>query len=154
MLRRRGKQFEFDRERLDGSHIRGRLNLISPAPAIGLNDSRSLTSLALAGCDREGQSGNSQTAQKTEAVPAEVSAVTIEPKTLPVTFEAVGHNEVSREVEVRAPVGSNSAAPFYTESSWVKRGTLLLKIDPRRSRAEEAQGRNRKDSLVPRGRTC
>ena len=57
--------------------------------------------LALGGCDRDGQSGNSET-KKSEAAPAEVNAVTIVAKTLPVTFEAVGQTEGSREVEVRS----------------------------------------------------
>jgi membrane fusion protein, multidrug efflux system len=90
-----------------------------------------LTSSALTGCDREGQSVNSDTARKTEAAPAaEVSAITIEPRTLPVTFEAVGQTEGSREVEVRARVGGILLRRFYTEGSWVKQGTPLFKIDP------------------------
>jgi membrane fusion protein, multidrug efflux system len=90
-----------------------------------------LTSSALTGCHREGQSVNSDTAKKTEAAPAaEVTAVTIEPRTLPVTFEAVGQTEGSREVEVRSRVGGILLRRFYTEGSWVKRGTPLFKIDP------------------------
>jgi membrane fusion protein (multidrug efflux system) len=91
----------------------------------------SLTSLALSGCDREGQSVNSAAGKKTEAAPApEVNAITIAPKTLPVTFEAVGQTEGSREVEVRSRVGGILLRRFYTEGSWVKRGTPLFKIDP------------------------
>jgi membrane fusion protein (multidrug efflux system) len=86
--------------------------------------------LALGGCDRDGQSGNSETAKKFEAAPAEVGAVTIVPKTLPVTFEAVGQTEGSREVEVRSRVGGILLRRLYTEGSWVNRGTLLFKIDP------------------------
>ena len=85
--------------------------------------------LAVGGCDREGESGNSETAKKTEAAPAEVNAVTIVPKTLPVTFEAVGQTEGSREVEVRSRVGGILLRRLYTEGSWVNRGTLLFKID-------------------------
>jgi membrane fusion protein, multidrug efflux system len=91
----------------------------------------SLTSLALGGCDREGQSVNSEAAKKTEAAPVpEVNAITIAPKTLPVTFEAVGQTEGSREVEVRARVGGILLRRFYNEGSWVKQGTALFKIDP------------------------
>jgi membrane fusion protein, multidrug efflux system len=59
-----------------------------------------------------------------------VTAITIEPRTLPVTFEAVGQTEGSREVEVRSRVGGILLRRFYTEGSWVKRGTPLFKIDP------------------------
>jgi membrane fusion protein (multidrug efflux system) len=90
-----------------------------------------LTSSILSGCDREGQSVNSAAAKKTEAAPApEVNAITIAPKTLPVTFEAVGQTEGSREVEVRARVGGILLRRFYNEGSWVKQGTALFKIDP------------------------
>ena len=86
---------------------------------------------AFAGCERPGQGRNSQSAKKAEpAPPAEVSATTVAPQTLPVTFEAVGQTEGSREVEVRARVGGILLRRFYTEGSWVKRGTQLFKIDP------------------------
>ena len=81
------------------------------------------------GCDRQDQTGNSQSVKKAESAPA-VSAITIAPQTLPVTFEAVGQTEGSREVEVRARVGGILLRRFYTEGSWVKRGTQLFKIDP------------------------
>jgi membrane fusion protein (multidrug efflux system) len=90
-----------------------------------------LTSLALSGCDRQGQSGNSETAKTSQAAPAaEVSAITISPKTLSITFEAVGQTEGSREVEVRSRVGGILLRRFYTEGNWVKQGTPLFKIDP------------------------
>ena len=90
-----------------------------------------LTSSALSGCDREGQSLSSDAAKKTEAAPpTEVSAITIAPKTLPVTFEAVGQTDGSREVEVRSRVGGILLRRFYSEGNWVKQGTLLFKIDP------------------------
>ena len=86
--------------------------------------------MAFGGCERQDQRGNSQSAKKAESAPAaEVSATTIAPQTLPVTFEAVGQTEGSREVEVRARVGGILLRRFYTEGSWVKRGTQLFKID-------------------------
>jgi membrane fusion protein, multidrug efflux system len=90
----------------------------------------SLTSVALNGCDRDGQNVKSE-AGKNSQVPsaAEVSVLTVEPKTLPVTFEAVGQTEGSREVEVRSRVGGILLRRFYVEGSWVKQGTLLFKID-------------------------
>ncbi len=90
-----------------------------------------LSSSVLSGCDRESRGVSSDTAGKTEtAPPTEVSAITIAPKTLPVTFEAVGQTEGSREVEVRARVGGILLRRFYNEGSWVKQGTALFKIDP------------------------
>lgn len=89
-----------------------------------------LTFLALSGCSRQGQSGNPKGANQQAASPAEVSAVTISPKTIPVTFEAVGQTEGSREVEVRAQVGGILLRRFYSEGDFVKQGTLLFKIDP------------------------
>ncbi len=91
----------------------------------------SLTSLAVSGCDRDDQNVNSDAGKNSQAAPpAEGSVITIEPKTLPLTFEAVGQTEGSREVEVRARVGGILLRRFYTEGSWVKHGTPLFKIDP------------------------
>jgi hypothetical protein len=56
--------------------------------------------------------------------------VTIEPKTISLTFKAVGQTQGSREVEVRARVGRILLRRFYTEGAFVKQGTLLFKIDP------------------------
>ena len=81
-------------------------------------------------CDRQDRSGNSQSPKKADSAPAaEVSAIPIAPQPLPVTFEALGQTEGSREVEVRA-VSGILLRRFYTEGGWVKRGTPLLKIDP------------------------
>jgi membrane fusion protein, multidrug efflux system len=77
----------------------------------------------------DGQSGNSET-KKSEAASAEVNAGTIVAKTLPVTFEAVGQTEGSREVEVRLGSAVFCCAVFMPTGSWVKQGTLLFKIDP------------------------
>jgi membrane fusion protein (multidrug efflux system) len=86
--------------------------------------------LTLTGCGGEDQKATPGTAKQSPAPAAEVSAITISPKTLPVTFEAVGQTEGSREVEVRSRVGGILLRRFYTEGSWVKQGTLLFKIDP------------------------
>src|ERR1051325_7071902 len=83
---------------------------------------------ALIGCDRKSGSGNPDAKQALRAV--EVTAVTIAPKTIPVTFEAVGQTAGSREVEVRARVGGILLRRFYDEGEFVKQGTLLFKIDP------------------------
>jgi membrane fusion protein, multidrug efflux system len=90
-----------------------------------------ITFVTLSGCDRQSRSGNLETAKKTQAAPpAEVSVVTISPKTLPVKFEAVGQTEGSREVEVRARVVESCCGAIISEGAFVKQGTLLFKIDP------------------------
>jgi membrane fusion protein, multidrug efflux system len=95
-----------------------------------------LTFITLSGCDRQNRSGNLETAKKTQAAaPAEVSVVTIAPKTLPVKFEAIGQTEGSREVEVRARVGGILLRRDYSAGTVVKQGTLLFKIDSAPSQA-------------------
>jgi len=68
----------FDRGRLDASQIRERHPTSSPQLLrLALAILISLTYLALSGCDRGGQSVNSDTANQTEVAPAtEVSAIT------------------------------------------------------------------------------
>jgi membrane fusion protein (multidrug efflux system) len=87
-----------------------------------------MITLAFSGCGRQGQSGNSGNTKQPAA--AEVTVLAIAPQTIPVTFEAVGQTEGSREVEVRARVGGILLRRYYTEGDFVKRGTLLFKIDP------------------------
>ena len=132
MLRRTDKQYQFDGE--DWMQAKSANATPTSSPQLlrlALAILISLASLALSGCDRGGQRVNSDTANQTEVAPAtEVSAITIAPKTLPVTFEAVGQTEGSREVEVRARVGGILLRRFYNEGSWVKQGTALFKIDP------------------------
>jgi membrane fusion protein, multidrug efflux system len=71
----------------------------------------------LSGCDRQSRSENLEIAKKTQtASPAEVSVVTISPKTPPVKFEAVGQTESSREVEVRDRVGGILLQRYYSQA--------------------------------------
>ena len=61
--------------------------------------------------------------------PAEVSAVTVEAKPLPVAFEYVGQTAGSREVEVRARVTGILLKRNFEEGARVKRGQSLFTID-------------------------
>jgi hypothetical protein len=102
-------------------------SLVSPATPIRFYDSR--------WCDRQSRSGNLETAKKTQAAPpAEVSVVTISPKTLPVKFEAFGQTEGSREVEVRARVGGILLRRYYSEGTVVSRARFYSRSIPRRIR--------------------
>jgi len=62
--------------------------------------------------------------------PAEVSVVTIQPKTVPVTFEYVGQTAGSREVEVRARVAGILMKRNFREGGAVRAGQSLFTVDP------------------------
>ena len=62
--------------------------------------------------------------------PAQVSVMTIEPKTLPATFEYTGQTLGSREVEVRARVTGILLKRNFVEGGPVKEGQSLFTIDP------------------------
>ena len=62
--------------------------------------------------------------------PAQVSVITIEPKTLPASFEYTGQTLGSREVEVRARVTGILQARNFVEGGPVTKGQSLFTIDP------------------------
>lgn len=62
--------------------------------------------------------------------PPQVSTVTVQPATLPVTFEYTGQTQGSREVEVRARVTGIILKRNYTEGQPVRAGQSLFTIDP------------------------
>ena len=62
--------------------------------------------------------------------PPEVTAMTVEAKSLPVTFEYVGQTAGSREAEVRARVGGILLKRNFEEGKPVRKGESLYSIDP------------------------
>lgn len=62
--------------------------------------------------------------------PAEVSVVTVQPQSLPATFEYVGQTAGSREVEVRARVNGILLSRNFREGGPVEKGQSLFSIDP------------------------
>ena len=62
--------------------------------------------------------------------PAQVSVITIEPKTLPATFEYTGQTLGSREIEVRARVTGILLSRNFVEGGPVTKGQSLFSIDP------------------------
>lgn len=62
--------------------------------------------------------------------PPQVSVMTVQTQTLPVTFEYTGQTQGSREVEVRARVTGIMLKRNYTEGAAVKAGQSLFTIDP------------------------
>jgi len=63
--------------------------------------------------------------------PAEVTVVTAEPQSLPVSWEYVGQTVGSREVEVRARVTGILLSRNFKEGERVKKGQSLFTIDPK-----------------------
>ena len=59
-----------------------------------------------------------------------VTVVDATPRTLPITLEAVGQTEGSREVEVRARVTGVLQQQLFREGEVVKAGAPLFRIDP------------------------
>ena len=58
-----------------------------------------------------------------------VSAIEVAPREVPVTFEAVGRAEGSREVQVRARVNGILERQLYTEGAPIKAGAPLFRIE-------------------------
>ena len=83
--------------------------------------------LALAAC---GPSGGDHKGGPGGFPPAQVSVVTVEPKSLPAVFEYTGQTLGSREVEVRARVTGILLARNFTEGGTVAKGQSLFTIDP------------------------
>jgi membrane fusion protein (multidrug efflux system) len=78
-----------------------------------------------------------------KAAPAALPVTVIEvaPKPVPVTFEAVGRTEGSREVQVRARVMGILEKQLYTEGDSVEAGTVLFQIERAPFEIELAQAR-------------
>ena len=62
--------------------------------------------------------------------PPQVSVITVEPKTLPASFEYTGQTPGSREVEVRARVTGILLSRNFVEGGPVTKGQSLFTIDP------------------------
>jgi len=70
-----------------------------------------------------------------------VTVVEVAPKSVPVSFEAVGRTEGSREVQVRARVTGILEKQLYTEGDSVEAGTTLFQIERAPFEIELAQAR-------------
>jgi membrane fusion protein (multidrug efflux system) len=70
-----------------------------------------------------------------------VSVIPVEPREVPVSFDAVGRTEGSREVQVRARVAGILEKQLYTEGDSVKAGTVLFQIERAPFEIELAQAR-------------
>ncbi len=63
--------------------------------------------------------------------PAQVTAIAVAPRTLPVSWEYVGQTTGSKDVEVRARVTGILERKLYAEGAAVKAGQPLFTIDPK-----------------------
>jgi membrane fusion protein (multidrug efflux system) len=70
-----------------------------------------------------------------------VSALDVAPRDVPVSFEAVGRTEGSREVQVRARVAGILEKQLFQEGDTVKAGTPLFRIERAPFEIELAQAR-------------
>lgn len=75
--------------------------------------------------------GCGQTPQQTTATkdPVPITAVTVTPSDVPVTFEFVGKTESSRRVEIRSRIEGFLEKQLYKEGSLVSEGQVLFQMD-------------------------
>jgi membrane fusion protein, multidrug efflux system len=88
-----------------------------------------LAAAVLAGCSQGDARQKEAKADGKGAAPLTVAAVEVAPRAVPVTFEAVGRAEGSREVQVRARVSGIIERQLYSEGAAVKAGAPLFRIE-------------------------
>lgn len=90
-----------------------------------------IASVLLAGCGREGGGpAHGGPGGPGGMPPPEVAVMTVQPKTIPATFEYTGQTSGFREVEVRARVAGILLKRNFTEGALVTQGQSLYSIDP------------------------
>jgi membrane fusion protein, multidrug efflux system len=93
-----------------------------------------VVAFALAGCGQQQSHGGGMPAFP----PAEVTTLTVQPASYPVTFEYVGQGIGSKDAEVRARVTGIVEQRLFQEGAWVKAGQPLFQIDPKPYQAQLA----------------
>jgi membrane fusion protein, multidrug efflux system len=81
-----------------------------------------LVALAAAGCSRSN-------AAPPGPPPAQVGVITVEPRTLPLSYEFVGEVQPIKRVEVRSRVDGVIESRPFTEGSLVKAGQVLYRLE-------------------------
>jgi membrane fusion protein (multidrug efflux system) len=84
--------------------------------------SMAVAATLLLGCSK-------QQAPKPAPPPAEVSALTVHAREVPIVFEFVGQTESSQQVEIRARVAGFLEKRVYTEGTSVKPGQVMFLMD-------------------------
>jgi len=98
--------------------------------------------VAVAGCG-QGGAQNKKGPEAKGGAPAAVpvTAIEVAPQSVPVSFEAVGRTEGSRDVQVRARVAGIIERQLYNEGDAVKAGAPLFRIERVPYEIELAQAR-------------
>jgi membrane fusion protein (multidrug efflux system) len=89
-----------------------------------------LSACGPSGGDGKGEKGGAKGGPGGGMPPAQVSVITVEPKSLPANFEYTGQTLGSREVEVRARVIGIIQTRNFTEGGKVTKGESLFTVDP------------------------
>jgi len=95
--------------------------------------SATLSALLLSACGQSPQGGAFQ-----GFPPAQVTTMTVQPKSIPASYEYVGQTTGSKEVEVRARVTGILEKKLFQEGAPVKAGQVLFTIDPKQLAAQTA----------------
>src|SRR5689334_18688219 len=98
-------------------------------------------SLLVAACSQGDAKQGKDPGKAAAAAPVPVGVVETALRQVPVTFEAVGRTEGSREVQVRARVAGILEKQLYTEGDSVKAGAVLFQIERAPFEIEAAQAR-------------
>lgn len=97
---------------------------------IGMTTAALVLAALLAGCGKGDQTAGTPAGGPPGGMPPmPVSAIEVRPQQVPVTIEAIGQAEGSKEVEVRARVSGILTKRLYKEGDSVKAGTPLFTID-------------------------
>ncbi|PYT04707.1 MAG: efflux RND transporter periplasmic adaptor subunit [Acidobacteria bacterium] len=84
-----------------------------------------------------GTRANGNHAPSTPAVP--VAAASVVSKTVPIQIRSIGNVEAASTIQIKAQVGGELLKVHFTEGQFVKKGDMLLTIDPRPSEAAVSQ---------------
>ncbi|RPH65518.1 MAG: efflux RND transporter periplasmic adaptor subunit [Burkholderiales bacterium] len=84
--------------------------------------------LLVSGCDR-GASGPAPGAAPAAPPPLPVTVIEMQPRSVPITLEAVARTEGSREVEVRARVSGILERQLFREGEPIRAGAPMYRID-------------------------
>ncbi len=95
--------------------------------------SATLAALLLSACGKSPQDGGFH-----GFPPAQVTTMTVQPKSIPASYEYVGQTAGSKEVEVRARVTGILEKKLFQEGAPVKAGQVLFMIDPKQLAAQTA----------------
>lgn len=101
------------------------------------------------GCT-DGDASQKRADAKAAAPALAVTVIEARPRQVPVTFEAVGRTEGSREVQVRARVSGILEKQLYTEGDAVKAGQVLYEIERAPFEIDLAQARGNLEQEISR----